>query len=226
MICSFGSEHVFSSTSSLLVLTPSCQEGNEELQRSGLTKENTIRLSDRLSYKVHVFCCGFMVLTVILTSSCVVRAASPSVRASLRSLDTKSSSRQIFSHRKWPINTLTHTSVSLQEADHVFQLAISPAVCALSACMEDPPRARPLAWRLTCCSCCPRQRLSSNIASSIHLASLHQPCRTLSHTYCNAGAAGDRVLHTLLWDHSLRTGKGHRCVKGRKKTRQTALSVY
>lgn len=46
-------------------------------------------------------------LTVNLTSCCRLRAASPSVRASLTSPDTHSSSRQISSHSKRPVK---HTS--------------------------------------------------------------------------------------------------------------------
>ena len=41
--------------------------------------------------------------TVNLTSCCVLRAASPSVRASLTPPDTQSSSRQISSHSKRPV---------------------------------------------------------------------------------------------------------------------------
>lgn len=62
-ICSFGSELILHSTLSsplsFLLITPSCQEGSEELQRSGLSQAEYILGSLRFMF----FCCGFTALT-------------------------------------------------------------------------------------------------------------------------------------------------------------------
>ncbi len=151
------------------------------------------------------FCINFF---FTVTSSCLVRAVSPSVRASFSSLDTQSSSRQICSPKKWPTIIIADYShlQETQRADICLHLLFK-STCTL----WNPPRARPLACRLTLWSCGPRRPLSSPRASSTHWACVHQPCRTPSHTNCSAGAAGcgfERPELTPPSDHSLRTARG------------------
>lgn len=89
------------------------EDGRAEIKKHTLTYPQLMIERTWLTlYHLSFFCrCSVVFVyykkktfTVLSTSPCLVRAVSPSVRAAFRSSDTQSSSRQIFSHRKWPIN--------------------------------------------------------------------------------------------------------------------------
>lgn len=120
---------------------------------------------------------------------------------------------QIFGHRKLlEADDLTQkmTFERINRLLSVYFLHFTP-VRLKQTRMQNRPRARPRAWRLTRCRRDPKQPLRSLRASSIHWACVHQPSKALSQTYSSAGAAGFRVgspVCALPSVHSLRTSGG------------------